>query len=105
MSDFRRIYLPYCLKKQPDGRWIVLNRNYKPLGQHTRQWVDYADPHLVNFKGLGPATLAKLSAPGSELTEDTVYLYNDGCMPIDGAAHWDAYQARLRLLAGLQITA
>lgn len=104
MSEVRHIYLPYCIDLMPDGRYVVLNRNYKPVGMNTNAWVDYADPHLVAIKGLGPATREKLSAPGSRLTAERVYLYNDGCTPTDSAEAWSAYSERLRLLAKLTVT-
>jgi hypothetical protein len=31
-SDFRAMFFPYCLQKQKDGRYVVLNREYKPVG-------------------------------------------------------------------------
>lgn len=41
MTDFRASYLPYCLIRQADGRYAVVNRRYKPLGYITSDWVDY----------------------------------------------------------------
>lgn len=103
MSEFRHIYLPYCLERQADGRWAVLNRMYKPVGMNTKEHVTYGDPYVVKLKGLGPSTLAKLCAPGSHMSETKIWLYNDGCVPTDSAVNWDAYQERLRLLAKLTI--
>jgi hypothetical protein len=39
LGDFRSIYLPYCLDKQADGSWLVLNREYKPVGFNTKSHV------------------------------------------------------------------
>jgi len=101
--ELRHVYLPYCIERVADGRYIVLNRWYKPVGINTREWVDYTDPYLVKLRALSPATLAKLCAPGSVLRDDKVWLYNDGCVPTDSAAHWAAYAARLATLAKLTL--
>lgn len=34
-GDFLSFFMPYCLKKHPDGRYAVLNRKYKPVGMVT----------------------------------------------------------------------
>ena len=41
--DFRKIYLPYCLLKHASGGYIVLNRNYKPIGFSTNEYLIYED--------------------------------------------------------------
>ena len=102
-ESFRKVYLPYCLIQVEGRGYVVVNRHYKPLGISKLAWVDYA-PHAVNFRGLGPATVAKLSWAGSDDPE-RIYLYNDGCKPTDSQQHWDAYQQRLKLLAALQFDA
>ena len=86
-----------------DGRYVVLNREYKPIGFRTREHVDYqAYPIAVRFKGLTKATARKLSYKGSEDLE-RIALYNDGCIPTKSAANMEAYLARLALLAELEI--
>jgi hypothetical protein len=103
MPTFRELYLPYCLDRQEDGRYAVLNRRYKPVGTTTdrRNWVDYGDPHLVKLSGLTPAACRALSFNGSEDTS-RIYLYNDGCVPTDSAEAWEAYCRRLQRLAQLK---
>ncbi len=50
--DFRCVHLPYCIKRLPDGRHVVLNRDYKPLGFKTREHVEYESyPIAVKLKG------------------------------------------------------
>lgn len=95
--------MPYCLDRQPDGRYAVLNRRYKPVGFVTSEWVDYAaHPVLVRVKGLDPATAARLSIDGrGDL--DRIYLYNDATCPTASAANMRLYLDRLAILAGLTV--
>lgn len=103
LGDFRSVYLPYCLKKQEDGSYVVLNREYKPVGFNTRDYIQY-DEHPVSsrLKGIGPGTAKKLSCEVSENT-DVIYLYNDGCVPVHSKANMDAYLKKLAILAKLDI--
>ena len=53
LGDFRSVYFPYCIKKQDDGSYIVLNREYKPLGFNSREHFNYEDyPISSKIKGL-----------------------------------------------------
>lgn len=102
LRDFRSIYLPYCLKKQADGTYVVLNREYKPVGFNTTDWVTYEDyPVFTRLKGIGPATARRLSCDGSE-NVTTIFLYNDGCIPVESSWAMQAYLARLAILARLE---
>ncbi len=38
-DDVRKIHLPYYLQKLDDGRFVILNRIYKPLGFQSRNEV------------------------------------------------------------------
>jgi len=103
MYEFRAIFLPYCLDRQEDGRYAVLNRNYKPLGFTTREFTTYSDyPVLVTIKGLSPEKIRAISANG-DADPERIYLYNDGCVPTRSAEHMQAYQNRLALLAPLMV--
>lgn len=98
----RRVFMPYCLQRLKDGRYIVLNRLYKPLGVASRDWVDYeSHPSAMQISGLTATRIPKLSWKG-ESDAECIYLYNDGCIPTDSAEHWDAYSKRLKLLAELK---
>ena len=97
-----RIALPYCLHKLADGRYIVLNRRYKPLGIASRENVDYdAHPSAARLHGLTPALAAQLAWNGSADLEK-IWLYRDATLPTASAEHWAAYAARLRRLAELR---
>jgi len=103
LSDFRSVFMPYCLRKQNDGRYVVLNREYKPVGFFTREYVKYEEhPVAVTIEGIGSATAAKLSAKGDTSTDD-IFLYNDGCVPTENAENMKAYLAKLQILAKLKI--
>lgn len=102
MSDVRSVFLPYCLKKQADGRYVVLNRDYKPLGFVTRNEVEYAKYPILAKLRIRPATAAKLSFKGDP-NVNAIFLYSDGSVPTQSAAHMRAYLERLALLAKLRI--
>lgn len=103
LNDFRAVFLPYCLHKQPDGRYVVLNREYKPIGFKTRENIKYEDyPISIELKGIGSATAAKLSCNGDSNT-DRIYLYNDGCVPTQSAEYMKSYLERLEILAKLKV--
>ncbi len=101
LKDFRAVFLPYCLDKQPDGRYAVLNREYKPVGFFTKEWITYAEhPVLVKLRGITPTLAAKLSWEHSKDTS-RVYLYNDASSPVLSKANMRAYLDKLELLAKL----
>ena len=100
---FRWFFLPYCLHRQNDGRYAVLNRKYKPVGMCVTDFVAYANhPCLVTMGGLTPELAAKVSCTSSASLE-RIYLYNDECVPDASAEHWTAYAARLQELAKIQV--
>lgn len=103
-SEFRQVFLPYCLQRQEDGTYVVLNRRYKPVGITRTDWVDYAEyPVRVKFKrALSAAQVAFLDCKG-RTDADCIYLYNDGCIPTENAAAWSAYSDRLQRLAAYQV--
>lgn len=102
LGDFRAVFLPYCLSRQKDGRYAVLNREYKPVGFFTRDWVTYEKhPVLVKLK-ITKALANKVSVTGKDGV-DNVFLYNDATNPLRGKANMDAYLAKLALLAKLRV--
>lgn len=104
-GDFRTVFLPYCIHRQADGRYAVLNRGYKPLGFHTRDHVRYEDyPICVELPGLSAELAAQLSIRGDRAL-DRIYLYDDRSLPTRSAAAMRAYLGRLRLLASLEVDA
>jgi hypothetical protein len=100
MSNVRAAFFPYCLKKQPDGRYIILNRAYKPLGFLTKEQVVYENYPIQAKLRIRSQTAAKLSYLGDTNTEN-IFLYADNC--IRTKAHMQAYMNRLQLLANLKV--
>lgn len=94
--------LPYCLQKTGDGRWLLLNRNYKPLGTTNKEWVDY-DTHPDRLKlhrrTVGAVAKAAVNVISDSSNEpDVIYLYDDGNIPTESAANWSAYTKLLSLV-------
>lgn len=103
LGDVRSVHLPYCIQRQSDGTYVVLNREYKPLGFKTRQHLDYAAyPIGMKLRGLRAATAAKISYKGSSDLSN-IYLYNDGCIPTSSPTHMAAYLKRLAHFAKLKV--
>jgi hypothetical protein len=101
--DSRQIFLPYCLDRLTDGRYIVLNRFYKPLGIASSEWVVYEEhPSVCVLKGLTELRAQKMSWRG-ESDLERIYFYNDGCVPTDSAENWKAYSARLDVFSKLTV--
>jgi hypothetical protein len=103
--DFIDVYFPYCLEKQDNGSYVILNRNYKPVGFRTPDHVDYRKlPILVKIKGLTRAKAAKLSwKTDSDLAK--IYLYDDlTTHPVRNKANMSLYLAKLEMLATLKLT-
>jgi hypothetical protein len=73
-DNFNAVYMPYCLQRQEDGRYAVLNREYKPLGFTTKDWIRYDNyPVCAEIKGMNSAMASRLSYKGSDDTE-SIYL-------------------------------
>ena len=104
LGDFRAIYLPYCIEQNIDGTWVVLNRQYKPVGFNTNDYIRYEEfPVFVRLRGLGPATLKRISYDG-QVKGSCVYLYNDGTNLLNGPNEMKAYLKRIEILAKLSVS-
>ena len=102
-DELRHTHFPYCLDRQEDGSYVLLNRNYKPVGFMTDDWVKYEQyPVGVKLKGITEKLAAELDARG-RANLDRIYFYNDGCLPTESAEHMQAYMARLAKLMALRI--
>ena len=60
-KNIRCIHFPYCILKQENGNYAILNRLYKPLGFISHNWVEYSDyPIEFKFARLTSRTAEKL---------------------------------------------
>ena len=67
MDELRKSHFIYCISRLKNGNYIFLNRDYKPIGFHTFDWMEYNDPRLcVGLKGLTAKKAAKVSYSGKE---------------------------------------
>jgi len=100
MSNVRVNHFPYCLQKINDdiGGWIILNRRYKPLGVSHKTWAVYEDvPKELRIASLSVEEQERLSY--QQIEGDTIYLYNDGCVPEEC---WPEYRQKLEILSTLE---
>lgn len=103
LNNFSAVFLPYCLKRQPDGRYAVLNREYKPVGFFTKDTLDYDKfPVLVKLPGLRPAVAARLSYKGDPDTQ-TIFLYGTNRGLVQSKTEMRNYLARLERLGCLKV--
>src|SRR5262245_56006127 len=105
LTDFRAVHLPYCLERLDDGRYVVLNREYKPLGFNTSDFIKYKNYPMiaVRFGRLTQKLAARVSIDGDSSLE-RIFLYDDGSNPIRSKKNMQEYLKRLELLAKLPIT-
>lgn len=110
-----QIHFPYAIHIRDGVRFVLLNREYRLLGDLREGWVDdddeyhaYLETGAFTSPGLTLASVASvtLEPPRKLYTDREHYegwLYHDGCVPTDSKAHWDAYSSRLRQLCGLDV--
>jgi hypothetical protein len=99
MENDDRVNLPYCLYRQNCGRYLLLNRNYKPIGNPTKEWVDYEPLEGLDLR-LSREDAERISwdvRPGTKF----IFLFNDGCPPWRGRRNRENYLRRLAIVAGL----
>lgn len=102
-EELRQTHFPYCLDRQEDGSYVLLNRNYKPIGFMSENWVNYEEhPVSVKLKGMTARLAAELDVKGRDNLE-RIYLYNDGSTPTGSPEDMQAYLGRLARLMKLQI--
>lgn len=81
-----RFNLPYTVREHSSGNYLLLNREYKPLGFMAQtsgsgaQYANYDEHVLSGDQGL---------------LDGDYYFYNDGTTPWHSAKNWKAYQERV----------
>jgi hypothetical protein len=102
-EELYRAFLPYIIRQEKDGTYLLLNRHFKPVGMVPRpgDWVDYAtSTQRFRVRGLTPEIAAKISVKGDPDT-GWIVLYHDGCRPQDSDKHRRALLRRVKLFFDL----
>lgn len=102
LFDFRSTHLPYCLERLPDKSYLILNREYQPVGETIRRIRHRDELSRVQIPQLTAKKAARISYDGSDDLR-SIYLYNDGCFPTASAADTAAYFKRLGVLLELRV--
>ncbi|MCZ6132159.1 hypothetical protein O6D91_20865 [Cronobacter sakazakii] len=86
MKWLMRFNLPYTIQEHSPGEYLLLNREYKPLGFMTRSgdagagYANYDDHTLVGKPSL---------------IDDYLYFYTDSTTPWESQKSWQNYQKRV----------
>ncbi|MCK6690972.1 MAG: hypothetical protein L6Q97_02595 [Thermoanaerobaculia bacterium] len=107
LTDFFRINLPYGIERNDKNEWMAFNREYKPLGWSTTEWVEYEKyPVFAKYKDLTDAKLLKIASetPGAVVKDQDgkiirAFLYDDNTNPVDNPKYWPAYFERIKSLS------
>ena len=95
--------MPYCVKQLQGGTYVLLNRDYKPIGFYSAEFVSYNGyPIAHEIKSLTPEIAAQISY-NSDPSITLIYLYGDGSVPTENKKNWDSYMKRLELLMKLHV--
>jgi len=88
-----RFWLPYEVPVVAGNMHILVNRDYKPIGQTTEAWADYA-----KFDHLHLALSQDQVALVSRRRSDQGYFFNDACPPWNSRKDAEDYLEKLRCL-------
>jgi len=92
----------YALTVCSDGRWLLLNRRYKPfgVGASASSWYPY-DSCIGIRAWLRERDLKKLDGGSTRYRpgDSMIWLFNDATDPRLGGAYLRAYQERLSILS------
>jgi hypothetical protein len=95
----RRIHWPYCIEQLESGRYVLLNRRYKPLGTASLKFIADFGPWSIEL-ALTEAEARRLSWNASD-DVSRVYFYKDRTVPTRSRQNMEAYERRLALLASI----
>lgn len=106
MATIGRNILPYCiqLKDNSKDEYVILNRDYKPIGFNTKKAVNY-DDYPISYKlVLTPEIASQLSCKKST-SLNPIYLYDDGTNPFTAKKNMKPYLEKLEILSKVKIKA
>ena len=101
MDTLRRTHFPYCLKKQDNGKYIILNRLYKPLGFCTKDYIVYEE-YPIEFETIR-LTKSQIEKLTKNAVDEFIFLYDDNCVPTHSVAKMNEYLEKLRVLAQVKV--
>ena len=101
MKLFRKT-MPYCVKQLQDGTYVLLNRDYKPIGFTTMEPVRYENHPIGHNINITAEIAAKISHKG-DTDVKVIYLYGDKSVPTVNSENWDKYMARFEVLSNLTV--
>lgn len=107
IGQLAHTHFPYCIQKTADGKWLVLNRSYKPLGVVSKDWVDYdSHPDRVPLDHRSVAALTRIAVYEMDDEEGnpvTIFFYKDGQRIADTDEGWSTYAAVLQVLGQAKV--
>jgi hypothetical protein len=93
-----RLNAPYCFKRLRSGKWLPLNREYRPLGI-SRSQSPLASYEEYESEALPSGALHFDRIPASRGdTEERKFLYGDATAPHRSLEHHARYCARLEAI-------
>ncbi len=98
----RWTFMPYCIKRLHDGRYVVLNRRSKPLGIRGHDHVSYEDHPSAARITITKEDARKMSHNGSDDLE-TIYLYHGPTTPTKDEENLHGYMDRLNVFMKLWV--
>ena len=103
LDKFGHIFLPYCVRRNDDRSWSILNREYQDLGLVERVPGRDENGTFYPLKGLGPVKLATILRTYDH-EPDIWWLYGDHNDPSGSVYDWRRYCDRLRLLTRFELS-
>jgi hypothetical protein len=108
LKDFFRINLPYGLKRNDKDEWFAFNREYKPLGWNTTDFInEFEYPVYTLYKGLTDKLIIKMF-PDSHYHRndngiiDRIFFYDDSTNPQSNPKYWKDYFEIIKELSKLK---
>ena len=100
---FNRLF-PYCIKQLENGRWIFLNRHYKPIGFNADTGDIAYEDYPISYKlpGLTKQKIQKLTEKDTGDWPKEIWLYSDCSNPEKSASNMADYLKKLEILAKLK---
>lgn len=120
MTEFFRINMPYGMYRDENGRWMVFNREYLPLGytegtgvpsgdfSHLPIWTKYRGGDLTKYIESFMAGEPHLIFRNEKSEINKFILYDNLSKPVLSGSmdsvEWVSYVNKLKMLNKLQIT-